>query len=225
VDQNLLPGDLLLDNALVQKIIHPKARDDKFYAVLMRRVNRIAIIADELYLYRSTEKYLTVDDCELFGFLFESLTFQMRMVYDYLCFVLRKEAGFKNYKQIKDGSFNNFLKRIKKDKKLLKLIHKELGTKVDNIIRSKKFSDLREVRNSIKNKLTFIEVTLRRKKIYIEGEYCFENKKGKKIISGYADSMVYDYCLHLSKWMFILQELLDNGYSSSLKKHTKKLLN
>jgi len=146
-----------------------KKRTDLKSKQLFSRLIRTGIIGH--ILFEKGEEFVTkekITDKEFIAALFESYLFLVRTIYDYLLYFLKKQH------RIEDNSFKKFINKLKRgdypdiDKKLRK-----------HILSSKFFDEIRDLRDSIKQKTPYIFIYVKNNKYRVRGTI-YKRNGGKK---------------------------------------------
>jgi len=193
-------------NYFVDQVL-AKSKDLKTMHIYFR-LFRTGIIGD--ILYKQGQKVIKGDENfaeeQFLASLFESYMFLARSIYDYLLHFLKQK-----YK-IDDNSFHRFINKIKKEK------YPEIEGKLrDHLKNSKIFEDTRDLRDSIKQKTSNIDVYVKNNKYWVSGTVYKRNGEKEK----FDDSLYLKMFGYTTGLLLLMSYLAENITGISLKEQLK----
>lgn len=204
-----VPAVYLFENDLRKKYLETSKcieSGDALYSQIVYRLFRLTILADSLYHDSCFKrKRITGPKREFIGLHYELFFLYLRTIYDYFAILVDKEIGEgklphnfnKLVKKIRKGDLSNFEKRC--EERTIKFIKSDNG-----------FSDLKNIRDSLKMKMTTLKVDIKDEHIYITGLY--DTLSESKKIDNFGYQIIYNYCAMTAIWMYVIYDLIDKNY-------------
>mgnify|MGYP001574958879 FL=1 len=196
----------LTQTYFVKEILQKK--DDKKSKQLYFRLFRTGLIGDILYKKGSesikSEEHTA--EMELLAALFESYLFLSRTIYDYLLHFLKDKYG------VKDNSFNNFLKKLKKDD------YSEIKGKFrKHLLKQKLFDEIRSLRDSIKRQTPYVFVYVKENIYWVNGTI-FKRDGSKENFDDPLHTKIFAYTTGLLLLMsYIAESITGVSFKEQIK--------
>ncbi len=201
----------IVSNYFVEEILKKKigTKDLKSKQIFFR-LFRTGILGD--ILYKKGEEYIKSEDnfaeTEFLAVIFESYMFLVRSIYDYMLHFLNKKFD------IKENSFHKFISKIEKDD-----YPKITGKFRDHLKRNKLFKEIRDLRDSIKQKTPYIFIYIKDHKYRVEGTI-YKRNGTKETFDELLYLKIFGYSTAL---LLLMSYITENMTSISFKDQIKHL--
>lgn len=170
-------------------------RNDKTSSHLFFRLHRLGLIGDILYKAADLRIENKEHDAnhEVLAALFESYLVLARTVYDYLVVFLKEQYD------IKESSFNDFLKKLQKGNYL------NIDKKFREHLNNKIFEDLRSLRDSVVHKTPILMIYVKNHKYYVDATL-YRDGGEKERLDESLHTLIFSYTTSLLLLMAYISE-------------------